>query len=412
MRAPIETAPVMDLRPPDLDRLVEALRDDHALDSPLLQRREPREWAEQSLHGLRLEMPRQSIAPMVWALDGAPPKAVRARQLFRSEGAWDDQALLTRHGQEGDRELGEADGVLTLDGSDLPTQGHDSVGVKRQDCGDVGTRAHGPAGVSVGDASRTGSTLLERRRYVPQAWGEEATYAARRWRCGVPADLGCKTTPTVGWELIEAVRQAGTLRARGVTGDEAFGRDTRLLDRIDGLGRWSCAAVPHDTQLWRQRPATGVPSGSGQGRNPTRRRVRARAAAPEAVAQLAAALPADRWRRHTLTAGSQGPLVARVAARRVIAGREGLPGPEGWLVRRRKVLTGELQTSLSKAPADTLLTTLGRLSGRRWPIDTCVEDGQQYLGLGEYEVRRGRGWQHHLTLVILAHVFLVRACHR
>lgn len=175
MRAPIETAPVMDLRPQDLDRLVEALRDYHAIYSPLFQRRAQREWAEKYLHGLLLEIPRQSIEPMVLALDGAQPNAVRAMPLFLSEGAWDDQAILKRHWQEVDRELGEADGVLTLDGSDFPKQGHESVGVKRQYCGEVGKRANCQAGVYVGYASRQGYTLLDRRLYLPQEWVEDAT---------------------------------------------------------------------------------------------------------------------------------------------------------------------------------------------------------------------------------------------
>jgi SRSO17 transposase len=49
-----------------------------------------------------------------------------------------------------------------------------------------------------------------------------------------------------------------------------------------------------------------------------------------------------------------------------------------------------------------------RLSGMRWPIETSFEDGRQYLGMGAYEVRGWRGWHHHMTLVILAHFFLVR----
>ncbi|MBI3301588.1 MAG: hypothetical protein HYZ72_05870, partial [Deltaproteobacteria bacterium] len=110
--------------------------------------------------------------------------------------------------------------------------------------------------------------------------------------------------------------------------------------------------------------------------------------------------------------GSKGPLVARVAALRGIAVREGLPGPEVWLVLRRNLVTGELKTSLCNAPADTPVATLVRLSGMRWPIETCFEDGKQYLGMGDYEVRSWRGWHQHLTLCILAHGFLVRTCIR
>ena len=59
--------------------------------------------------------------------------------------------------------------------------------------------------------------------------------------------------------------------------------------------------------------------------------------------------------------------------------REGLPGPEGWGIWRRHVHTGDLKTSLSHAPPDTPLTTLVRMSGMRWPIETCCEDGKPYL---------------------------------
>jgi SRSO17 transposase len=153
-----------------------------------------------------------------------------------------------------------------------------------------------------------------------------------------------------------------------------------------------------------------VPAWSGQGRKPTRTRVLAGEATPAGVAQVAASLPANRWVRRTIKEGSKGPLVARMAALRVIAVREGLPGPEVWLVLRRNVLTGELKTYLCNAPAATPLARLVWLSGMRWPIETCFEDGKQYLGMGDYEVRSWRGWHHHMTLCILAHFFLVRTC--
>ena len=408
MKEPIDTAPAMDLTPQAIDNLVEELREYHAIYSPLFQRREQREGAAKYLHGLLLDLPRKTIEPMALALAGADAKAVRTMQLFMSEGAWDDAALLQRHWQEVETFLGEDDGVLTLDGSDFLKQGQESVGVKRQYCGEVGKRANCQAGVYLGYASRQGYTLVDRRLYVPQEWVENEAYAERRRRCGVPAALTFKTKPMLGWEMMQAVHQAGTLRARWVACDETFGRDTRLLDHIDGIGLWYFAEVPHDTQVWRHRPATAVPLWAGQGRKPTRTRVPAGEIQPEAVAPLAASLSADRWVRRTIKEGSKGPLVAHVAALRVIAVRDGLPGPEVWLVLRRHLVTGELKTSLANAPADTPLATLVRLSGMRWSIETCCEDGKQYLGMGDYEVRSWRGWHHHMTLCILAHFFLVR----
>jgi SRSO17 transposase len=202
----------------------------------LFRRREQREGAAKSLHGLLLAIPRKSIEPMVLALEGAKAQAVRTLPLFISEGAWDDEVLLHRHWPEVDTMLGEDDGVLTLGGSDLLQQGQASVGVKRPYCGEVGKRAHCQAGVYLGYASRQGYTLLDRRLYMPREWLEEEAYAERRRKCGVPVDLRFKTKPALGGEMIQAVHHTGTLRARWVTCDEAFGRDTSLLDHIDGLG--------------------------------------------------------------------------------------------------------------------------------------------------------------------------------
>jgi SRSO17 transposase len=303
MSRPSEPLPVMELTPRALEPLVEEVRASHAIDSPLLQRGEPREWAQQDLHGLLLDLPRKSIAPMGLALAGAKPTAVRARHQCIGEGAWDDQVLLRRHWQEVDREPGADEGVLSLDGSDCPKQGQASVGVQRQDCGEVGKRANCQAGVDLAYASRQGYPLVERRRSLPQAWVQEEAYAARRRACGVPAALPFTPKPMWGWEMIQAVHQARTLRGRWVICDEAFGRDTELRDRLDAVGLWSGAEIPHDPRVWQQRPVTGLPAWSGRGRPPTRVSGRAGEAAPATVADRATMRPASRWRRHTIAGG-------------------------------------------------------------------------------------------------------------
>ena len=84
------------------------------------------------------------------------------------------------------------------------------------------------------------------------------------------------------------------------------------------------------------------------------------------------------------------------------------PGPEVWLVLRRHSEPGELQASLCHAPGDTALEQLVPMSGRRWPIETCVEDRKQRLGMGDDAGRSWTGWHHHRTWIILAHFFVVR----
>src|SRR5712692_2100055 len=404
----IETAPKMDLAIQDIELLVEELRAYHAIYSPLFQRREQRQAAHTYLQGLLATLPRKSIKPMVLAVDGVAPKAVRAMQSFISEGQWDDEQLLHRHWKEVEADLGADDGVLMVDGSDFPKQGSHAVGVKRQYCGELGKRANCQAGVFVGYVSSHGYTVLDRRLYVPAEWLTDDAYAERRRQCGIPSDLTFKTKPTLAQEMLAAVLKSQAVRCRWVVADEAFGGNPGFLDGVAGLGLWYFAEVPHTTRVWEVRPATHIPPRRGRGRRPYRERLVEGAPEARTVVEVAAALPAKAWTRQTIKEGSQGPMVAEFATLRVVAVRDALPGPEVWLVLRRHGETGELKTYLCNAPVDTALEALVRMSGMRWPIETCFEDGKQLLGMGDYEVRSWTGWHHHMTLVILAHFFVVR----
>ncbi|RLG32041.1 IS701 family transposase [Methanosarcinales archaeon] len=408
MSESIGTAPEMNLEPKDIDNLMGELQEYHAIYGPLFHRREQREQSEKYLSGLLSDIPSKAIEPMVLAQEGADPNEVRARQHFVSDGVWSDALILNRHWQEVDRDLGEEDGVFILDGSDFSKQGNKSVGVKRQYCGELGKVANCQAGVFLGYASRQGYTLLDRRLYLPEEWVKDEAYAERREKCGVPEDIEFKTKPQLGWEMIRAVHEAGTLRGRWLACDEAFGRDTGFLDKVGEIDLWYYAEVPHDTQVWLERPATAVPEWSGRGRKPTRERLVAGDSLPQTVAAIAQAQPAHKWSRYTIKEGSKGPIVADFAFLRVVVVRDGLPGPEIWLILRRNVVSGELKAYLSNAPADVSLTELVRISGMRWPIETCFEEGKQHIGMGDYQVRSWLGWHHHMTLCILAHFFLVR----
>lgn len=403
----VMTAPILDLAPHDLDTILDELRAFHALFNPLFYRREQRDWSQAYLHGLLLEIPRKSIEPIVLHLRGADRNAVRAMQQFLGEGAWDDTAILDQLWHELAVNLGDADGVLILDGSDFPKQGAESVGVARQYCGQLGKVANCQAGVFVAYASQQGYALLDRRLYLPEAWFTPA-YAERRKACGVPHDLTFATKSELGASMIEAVVQTGTLPCRWVTCDEGFGKNPELLDQIATLGLWYFAEVPHDTRVWRARVATALPPWSGRGPKPKRQRVVPSAPAPETVQALAEQLPRQQWRQYVIQEGSQGPQLAEFAFVRVVAVRDELPGPEVTLVLRRSLTDGELKTYLCNAPASIPPQRLVRTSGMRWPIESCFEVGKQELGLGDYEVRSWRGWHHHMTLVLLAMAFLVR----
>ena len=405
----VETVPEMRLTPQDVNDLLQEVGAYHSIYSPLFQRREQRDRSANYLQGLLDPgIENKAIEPMVLAQKGDDPNEIRAMQHFISAGAWDDGVILERHWREVAVDLGSADGVFTLDGSDFPKQGRDSAGVKRQYCGELGKVANCQAGVFLGYASDKGHTLLDRRLYLPEEWVMDEEYAARRKACGVPEGLAFKTKPQLGLEMLKAVLAAGTVPGQWLTCDEAFGRSTEFMDEVAELDLWYYTEVPHDTQVWRDRPTVCVPQWSGRGRKPAREQVAEGEPAPQTVSQVAESLPTTDWTRYTIKEGSKGPLVADFAFLRVVTVRDGLPGAEVWLILRRNPVSGELKAYLSNAPADTPHTTLVRISGMRWPIETAFEDGKQLIGLGDYQMRSWTGWHHHMTMCILAHFFLVR----
>jgi SRSO17 transposase len=425
---------IVSLRPEDLADVGEELATYHARFAPLFARREQREWAEVYLRGLLLaDVPRKNVEAMALRLLGAGPHAarqVRALQQFIGEGAWDDDALLAEHQRLVAASLGESDGVLILDGSDVPKRGDHSAGVAAQWCGATGKTDNCQAGVFLGYASRQGYTLLERRLFLPEAWFD-ADHVARWQACGIPAQTRFQTKAELGAELVEQVQARGDLPTSWLVCDEWFGRNQALLDRMDAAGRWYLAAVPRTTQGWplreptdgrrvRPRPRAWLPprATSGKGRKGTHDRLHPASLPAVPVELLAAPLARRRWRRYRLLEGRKGPSVADFVALRARASRtgyrEGLPGPEVWVLLRRplpvpgQTKAPELKYYCSNAAADTPLTELIRIGGMRWPIACCFEEGKGELGLDQYELRFWRGWYHHMTLVILAHHFLVR----
>ena len=397
-----------DLCRQDIAELAEELAAYQAIYEPYFKRKEQVKQAKGYLEGLMQTLPNKSIERIVLHNQGDDGNAIRAMQHFMSAGAWDDEAILSRHRQEVAQEIGSSEGVLIVDDSGFPKQGDASVGVKRQWCGQLGKVANCQVGVFVGYASQAGYTLLDRRLYLPEDWVTDEAYAERREKCGVPAAIDFQTKPELAAEMIQSIAAEGYLAFKWLTCDAAFGRDGDFLDRVGQLVTYF-AEIPRDTEAWLERPKTAVPDWSGKGRKPTQPHLLTGQPAAQSVLQIAADLNPDQWSRQTIKQGSKGPLVADFAALRIINVRQGLPGDQVWLILRRNPLTHEIKFYLSNAPDETPLSDFVRISGLRWPIETGFENSKQELGMGDYQLRGWLGWHHHMTLVILAHFFLLKS---
>ena len=72
---------------------------------------------------------------------------MRTRPLFPRQARWNDAPILAVHRALVAATLGEAEGVLAIDGTDIPKDRCELVGMARQYCGQLGKRADCQAAV-------------------------------------------------------------------------------------------------------------------------------------------------------------------------------------------------------------------------------------------------------------------------
>ena len=82
-----------------------------------------------------------------------------------------------------------------------------------------------------------------------------------------------------------------------------------------------------------------------------------------------------------------------------------------WLLIRQEVDGSETKFSFSNAPASTPVVTLAQWQSRRYWVERALQDAKGLAGLDEYQVIGWRGWHHHMTMALLAMLFLLQLKH-
>ena len=368
-------------------QLADELVSFHGLFADCFSRREQRLLSECYLNGLLSDI-RHKTAEKI-ALSFLGTEAVRCQQNFLSRYLWDDALMLERHQGLLAEAIGEEDGMLNVDSSEIAKKGKESVGVSRQYCGSLGKVENCQSGVFVGYTSRIGYGLVDRGLFVPEVWFT-GDYAERRKKCRMPENLQFQTKIQIAASLLERQIRKGLLPSRWIGCDSFFGTSKHFRDTVAGWGKLYLAEIKSNILLW---PAVDTAQSAEQ--------------KAQAVSQIAVSDNTE-WERVVLAEGAKGPIVAEVSIQRVRENDEkGEAGKELWLVIRR-LETGKLKYYLSNAPEDIPPEELKRALLMRWPIEQCFEDGKRYLGMDHYEHRSWNSWHRHMVYVFLAQLFLLR----
>jgi SRSO17 transposase len=360
---------------------------------PLFCREEQREHACLAIEGRLSGLERKTTEPI--ANQAGIPR--RNLQRFVGAGEWDDEAVMAEARRHVIERLGDLHGVLVLDPSSFPKKGTASCGVKRQWCGRLGKTENCQVGVFLWYAAGQGHAPLDRRLYLPEDWAEDKQ---RRQATYVPKVLEFQHKWQIGLDLLRSSEQ---VPHAWVVADDEFGRVAEFRQTLRERGQQYVLDVPCNTLV--RDLAEPIPrrSKGAKGRSKGRRKPPFRRADAWARRQ-----PDNRWQELEVRAGSKGPLKVKAIRSQVQTRGEGRLGPVESLVVIRTVET-QPQTwyTLTAAGLEVPLTGIVRAHAERHRVEEGLQEAKGEVGLGHYEVRSWTGWHHHMTLCLLALLFVV-----
>jgi len=366
----------------------------------MLGRSERRRWGALYVQGLLLEGGRKNAAGIAARYGGD----VQALQQFINQSPWDWLAI--RRILAG-RMMNAASprGAWIVDDTGFPKKGKHSVGVARQYSGTLGKVGNCQVAVSLNYATADGCFPVDFQLYLPKAWVKDVE---RRQKAGVPAGITFRRKWEIALELLDQAREWG-FSAEVVTADAGYGVATEFRQGLESRKYRYVVGITNDTTVWTEPPIIKPPVYSGRGRRPKGDRTLPK---PLQVLEVARCLPEDAWQNITWREGTKGPRCSRFAAVRVqpaIGYHNGqVTEPVCWLLVEWPLSEPEpTKYWFSNLPETTVLQDLVYWAKIRYFIEQNYQQLKDELGLDHFEGRSWKGWQHHVTLTMMAFDFLV-----
>jgi SRSO17 transposase len=370
-------------------------------------RKEQRRWGEVYLRGLMLDGKRKSIEPMAARL---PDGDEQCLQQFVNQSPWEWVAVRGALARRISREL--SPDAWVIDDTGFPKFGKMSVAVARQYSGALGKIGNCQLGVSINAATEDASCPLDWRLFIPEEWDEQSEWnQERREKTKLPDDVQHVEKWRLALEMIDELIAWG-IKPPVVLGDGAYGDVTGLRTGLDEREIQYVLDVKGTTSAYREDVKPERPTWKSSGRPPAARYRED----PSSLKELALAAGKKATVGITWREGTRGKMNSRFLALRVrpanidlrrAAHKADEELPVRWLICEWPSKEKEpTKYWLSNLPADTPLKQLVRLAKMRFRIEQDYRELKDALGLDHFEGRTYRGWNHHVTLVSVAHAFL------
>lgn len=326
-------------------------------------------------------------------------------QYFLSDADWDWRPLNDQIAVDADKLLGgRKDTALYIDDSGIPKKGKMSVGVSRQWCGQLGKIDNCQIGVFATLGCGRFSTPIDNRLYLPETWTDDSE---RCQKAKIPiGEIVFKTKHEQALDMVFHARENG-VRFNWVGFDGFYGKNPEFLRALSDNNETFMADIHKNQRVYLEDPMPIIPNKkSKKGKKPTKLKAQT---ASIRVDKLAEIQPDDAWNRIKVRKTTKGHLVVDVFHKMVWLWNEKEKEARSWhLVIRREVNSPkEIKYSLSNADSETTVKRLVYMQAQRYWVERPFQDAKNECGMGDYQARGWLAWNHHMTMVMMAMLFMI-----
>lgn len=335
-----------------------------------------------------------------------PESNYQAMQQFVTDSPWDEKKLMNQVASEVNGLLGgHPESALLIDETSFVKKGECSVGVQRQYCGRLGKKENCQLGVFACLGRGDKAAVVDFRLFLPESWVQDPE---RCEKAKIPEDQRHHRTKL---ELaLEMVRQAQAegIKFSWVLADSAYGCSLEFCEELDQRGLHFMCDTSATNSVWDADPSPCPAVQGGHGRPASRSVAGNKAARKWRIPDLVKDRFDAQARELVIRQTTQGELRARVWVMEVWVWQEGITKATRRTLVAREMQDGKIKISWTNAPATLGWEKLAYMQAQRHWVERTFEDGKSQLGMAQYEVRKWRGWHHHMALVSLAMLFVLK----
>lgn len=291
-----------------------------------------------------------------------------------------------------------------IDETSFRKKGNMSVGVKRQYLGCIGKVDNGQVAVFTALGTGQHCALADCRLFLPESWTDDSE---RCDKARIPEDQReYKTKIELALESVEHINSIG-LSADFYAIDALYGSSMVFMNELENTGKPVLGRVRRNFKLYLEEPHFYLPERkSNRGRAPKKLRTDTKAFSALAVQQQG---NEQDWQSIEVRDTDKGKLRLEIIHKNI------------WVrctttnktIKRELLITKENEEGKVKY-SYTLLISAGctdlqrlvQMDRQRYWIERSFQDVKNEVGMDEYQVRKYDAFYHHMSLSMLAYLFL------